>query len=141
MRSRSLLRGTRLDPLQRLDSLKLRENPFFFRINLLDTFKILEGFESLKLTTPIPIGHSLTHAHYAVWHVGGYEGSPSLSVPGQLLDGSPSGQEEASYSSPLGLRLPQYILLLREEYCVHRGSLVFFVKGRWEGVRVSILLL
>ena len=44
--------------------------PLFFRINLWDTFNILEGFESLKLTTPIPIGHSLTHAHYAVWHVG-----------------------------------------------------------------------
>ena len=65
-----LLRGARLDPLWRLDSLKLRENPPFLRLNLWDTINILEGFESLKLTTPIPIGHSLTHAHYAVWHVG-----------------------------------------------------------------------
>ena len=43
--------------------------------------------------------------------------------------------------APLGLRLPWYILLLRAEYCVHCGSLVVFVKGRWGGVRVSILFL
>ena len=45
------------------------KTPLFLCLNLWDTINILEGFESLKLTTPIPSGHSLTHAHYAVWHV------------------------------------------------------------------------
>ena len=48
------------------------------------------------------VTHSLTHAHYAVWH----EGSPLLSVPGQRLDGTPSmlhGLELCLHSSAPGV--------------------------------------